>query len=590
MNSILQAQSSFMSRPSQQPGIPFLSILPASEYRSCLHRCCRRRLRALTALHAVIMFLGVFSCTVELRAQRVEFTASSLPIVVINTDGVEIPDEPKVPAYMGIIRSSSGANHIDSTFTDYDGLISIELRGNSSLTYDQKQYLFKTVSSSGQDSNVVLMDFPAEHEWILFGPAVDKSLMRNVLMFRIARELGWYASRTQFCELVLNGDYRGVYVLMENVKRDKSRVNISKIAGDITSGEPLTGGYILAIDHNGKQNDKGFAAAEDSLGTFVYWYIYPSPKNINVQQEWYIQGYVKSFEALMRHPAFNDPLRGYAAFLNLDSFIDYILLNEWSNNVDSYVASAYLHKDRQSAGGKLTAGPVWDFNIAFGNANYAGGERSSGWRIHYERVPFWWRRLLQDTAFVSRLEKRWTELRASSLHEERVGHIIDSVATLLDEAQVRHFLRWDLLGTYIWPNAYVGESYLDEVDYLKNWIRDRLHWMDRNLPSIALPLDKGMTTAADFSVTDDAPSITVYPTPSAGSVTVRYETAATAGVEVVVRDLLGRVVQRVTQGAVTGGTAHALQMHLQDQPTGLYQIILMHNGAPSTSTLMHILR
>jgi hypothetical protein len=520
----------------------------------------------------------------------VVLTSSSLPIVVITTDGVEIPDEPEVPGHMGIIRCSHGANHIDSSFTDYDGPISIELRGNSSLSYDQKQYLVKTLTQSGQDNNVELMGFPAEHDWILYAPAVDKSLMRNVLIYGIARELGWYASRTHFCELLLNGDYRGIYVLLEKIKRDKNRVAVSKLGPDITSGEPLTGGYILAIDHNGKENDKGFSAAKDSTGSFVYWYIYPTSENITVQQEWYIQGYVKSFEALMRHPAFNEPIRGYSAFLNVASFVDYILLNEFANNVDGYVASAYLHKDRQGTGGKLTAGPIWDFNIAFGNANFSDAERTYGWRIHYDRVPFWWRRLLQDPAFVCQLEQRWKELRASTLNEDRLEHIIDSVTTLLDEAQERHFLRWDLLGTYIWPNAFVGESYEEEVDYLKNWIKDRLVWMDGNMPSIALPLDKGVTTAVAFSATEHAPSLTVYPTPSAGIVTVRYETKATASVEVLVRDLLGREVRRVRQGAVTGGIAHSLHIQLQDQPTGLYQIILIQNGVPSTSTLMQILR
>jgi hypothetical protein len=542
------------------------------------------------AMHALAAVLTLLLPPLSsLQAQSVEFTSSNLPIVIIDTDGLEIPDEPKIPASMGIIRNTEGVHHVDSAFTDYAGPVSIELRGNSSLSYDQKQYLFKTLDPSGRDANVQLMGFPSEHEWILYAPAVDKSLMRNVLMYGIARELGWYASRTQFCELLLNGDYRGIYVLMENIKRDKNRVNISRLEADIITGDPITGGYILAIDHNGKENDKGFPGLEDSAGYFVYWYVYPASKNINVQQEWYIQGYVKSFEELMRHPAFDEPIRGYSAFLNVPSFVDYILLNEWSNNVDAYVASAYLHKDRQSAGGKLSAGPVWDFNIAFGNADFADAERTSGWRIHYGRVPFWWRRLLQDPAFVQRLEQRWTELRATTLHQARLEHLIDSVASLVGEAQGRHFRRWDLLGTYIWPNAYVGETYEDEVDYLKSWIRDRLVWMDEHLPTIALPLDHGGTTAIAQGASPYRPSITVYPSPSPGSFTVRCTSTTASVVDVIVRDLLGREVRRIAVGRAAAPDI-AVNVHLTDQPAGLYQIVLMQNGAPSASAMIQVLR
>jgi hypothetical protein len=561
----------------------------AARSRSKPGRCRFTSQLIFTAKVTTAMLLTLGFPALPLSAQSVDFTSSRLPIVIIDTDGVEIPDEPKIRAHMGIIRSAHGENHVDSAFTDYAGAISIELRGNSSLNYDQKQFLFKTLDQSEQEVNVQLMGFPAEHDWILYAPAVDKSLMRNVLMYGIARELGWYASRTHFCELLLNGDYRGVYVLLESIKRDKHRVNVSKLGADIVTGEPITGGYILAIDHNGKENDKGFPGLEDSSGYFVYWYVYPSPKNINIQQEWYIQSYVKSFETLMRHPAFNEPIRGYSAFLNVASFVDYILLNEWANNVDGYVASAYLHKDRQDAGGKLTAGPVWDFNIAFGNANFSDADRTSGWRVHHGRVPFWWRRLLQDPAFVQRLEQRWTEIRASFLHEARLEHLIDSVSTLLSEAQERHFRRWDLLGTYIWPNAYVGETYQDEVDYLKSWIRDRLAWMDEHLPTIALPLEGAGTTSIDPRALLRGPSIAVYPAPSTGSITVRCNPATGVRTDIVVRDLLGREVRRVTPG-LAKGTDLALTIHLHDQPAGLYQIILLLNGAPSAFSMIQLLR
>jgi hypothetical protein len=163
------------------------------------------------------------------------------------------------------------------------------------------------------------------------------------------------------------------------------------------------------------------------------------------------------------------------------------------------------------------------------------------------------------------------------------------VSTLLSEAQERHFRRWDLLGTYIWPNAYVGETYQDEVDYLKSWIRDRLAWMDEHLPTIALPLEGAGTTSIDPRASLRGPSIAVYPAPSTGSITVRCNPATGVRTDIVVRDLLGREVRRVTPG-LAKGTDLALTIHLHDQPAGLYQIILLLNGAPSAFSMIQLLR
>ncbi len=539
--------------------------------------------RSNCRIFAVIALVMLGLTAEKTEAQSVNFTSSNLPIVVIETDGIEIPDEPKVPARMGIIRNAEGRNYIDSAFTDFSGPIAIELRGNSSQMYEQKQYLFKTLDSAGSEANVSLMDLPAEHEWILYGPYVDKSLMRNVLAYRLANDMGWYASRTRLCELLLDGEYRGVYVLMENIKRDKNRVNIAKLGADIVTGQPLTGGYILAIDHNTKAGEKGFAGANDSAGYFVYWYVYPSPSNIVVQQEWYIQNYIRSFEDLMRHPAFNEPIRGYTSFLDVASFVDYILINEWANNVDGFVASVYLHKDRQSIAGKLVAGPVWDFNIAFGNADYSDSQLTSGWRMHYGRVPFWWRRLLQDPAFVDRLESRWRELRTSTMKDERLEALIDSLASRLDEAQQRHFQRWSLLGQKIWPNAFVGETFAEELGYLRQWLQSRAVWMDGNLRTIALQDETGGTTLVQ---TDSSPApitLSVHPLPSRGTVTVRYSLPQAGFAQVVLRDMLGREVRRSVLDERNAGS-HVLSFNLHELPNGLYQAVLIHNGTSVLST------
>ncbi|MCB0286914.1 MAG: CotH kinase family protein, partial [Calditrichaeota bacterium] len=180
---------------------------------------------------------------------QVNFTSSNLPIVVINTNGQTIPDEPKITVNMGIIWNENGQrNFLSDPFNHYDGLIGIEIRGSSSQMFPKKQYGFETRDADGEDLDVELLGMPEESDWILHAPYSDKSLMRNVLAYDFANRMGRYASRTHYCELVLNGEYMGVYILMEKIKRDDNRVNIKKLDEDEISGVDLTGGYIIKID------------------------------------------------------------------------------------------------------------------------------------------------------------------------------------------------------------------------------------------------------------------------------------------------------------------------------------------------------
>src|SRR5690606_24210146 len=165
----------------------------------------------------------------------VTFTSSNLPIVVINTNGQIIPDDEKITADMGIIYNGPGIrNNITDPFNNYNGKIGIEVRGSTSQWFPKKQYAVETRDISGEDTSVSLLGFPEESDWILFAPYNDKSLMRDVLVYKVSSLLGRYASRSMYCEVVLNSEYVGVYVLLEKVKRDGDRVDIKKLEpGDI---------------------------------------------------------------------------------------------------------------------------------------------------------------------------------------------------------------------------------------------------------------------------------------------------------------------------------------------------------------------
>ena len=212
-------------------------------------------------ISSILLILSCVNEDNEKIAVDVNYRESNLPIITINTYGDEIPDEPRIDAYMGIIDNGNVVNKIDDVFNDYDGKITIEKRGNSSQDQEKPPYRFETVDGNGENNNVQLLGLPEENDWILYAPWSDKSLIRNVLIYSLSNEMGRYAPRSKFVELYLNDEYRGVYVLMEKIKRDKNRVPISSLDPNKNSGDDLTGGYILKFD---------WAETGDNNGCLLY--------------------------------------------------------------------------------------------------------------------------------------------------------------------------------------------------------------------------------------------------------------------------------------------------------------------------------
>ena len=428
-------------------------------------------------------------------------TSSNLPIIVINTNNVTIPDTPKIAAQMGIIYNGEGVrNYMTDPFNNYNNKIGIELRGSTSQGFPQKQYSIETRDVNGLEHDTVVLGMPEENSWILYAPYDDKTCMRNAMTYDFANKIGHYAVRTKFCELVLNGQYMGIYVWMEKIKRDANRVDIAKLTTADTIGDQLTGGYIIKIDKpTGEGGTTGWNSNYMATSTkYIHFlYQYPDPADILIQQKNYIKAYVDSFEVALKATNFTNPTSGYRKYMSVTSFIDYFIMNEVSRNVDGYRLSTFLYKDKYSNGGKLHIGPVWDYNIAWWNANYCSGSSTTGWAYNFNSVctdnymvPFWWARLMQDTTFKSNLKCRWTELRQTVLSIPSIFSYIDSTVSLLNEAQVRHFTKWPILGVYTWPNPNpIPTSYPGEITAMKTWIQNRITWLDANMPgSYSLPV------------------------------------------------------------------------------------------------------
>ena len=214
-------------------------------------------------------------------------------------------------------------------------------------------------------------------------------------------------------------------------------------------------------------------------------YDYPKKEEITEAQKAYISNYVSDFENALASENFADPDLGYAKYIDVDSFIDFFILNELSNNVDGFRLSVFLNKDRNE---KLRMGPIWDFNLGFGNADYCGGGETDVWAHQFNercegdslQVPFWWGRFLEDPNFVIALQARWFQLRGGELSTATLESKIDTQIELLREsgAIIDNFEKWPVFGMYIWPNNFVGADYNEEEAYLRDWLSNRTLWLD----------------------------------------------------------------------------------------------------------------
>lgn len=497
-----------------------------------------------TDLGNVIFWNITFSNT---PAQPFIFSSSNLPIVVINTFGQLIPDDPKIDAHMGIINNGPGIrNYLSNPFNDYNNKIGIEIRGSSSQQFPQKQYSIETRDTANLEHDTLVLGMPSENAWVLYAPYNDKSCMRNYLSYDIANKTGHYASRTIYCEVVLNNQYKGIYIMMEKIKRDNNRVDIAKLLPVDTIGDQLTGGYIIKIDKTTGSGGGGWNSNyQSSAGKNIYFqYDYPDDATIVPQQAAYIESYVDSFENALNASYFRTD-SGYAKYADINSFVDYFILNEASRNVDGYRLSTFLYKQKDSDGGKLFAGPAWDYNLGWWNADYCDGFLTTGWAYSFNNVcggdvynvPFWWSRMLQDTTFTKTLKCRWTSLRQSTLHTDTINAFIDSTAFYLNEAKDRHFAAWPILGTYVWPNpSPIPADFAGEINALKNWIQSRFAWLDSHIPGTCT------TTGLNSNISEVLNGIKVFPNPAKENCKVQFNALQNAQVKIQLFDLSNRLL------------------------------------------------
>ena len=393
------------------------------------HSVKRQRLLSTLCFTVVVLSIQAQTTTSD------HGTGHNLPSIVITTS-TPLNAQKKVAAHM----KTEG----------FDSQIGIKLRGNSSLAFNQKKYTLETCDDNGKELDVNLLGLPVHSDWVLLAPYNDVSLIRDPMAFWLWRRMGHWGPRTVMCELTLDGEYQGIYVLSEAIMRGKDRVDISKLTHNDTSGRDVTGGYLLRID-TFDDDDATFTSkvpgiGEGNMSSEVIWScIYPKKKNIQPEQLTYIQNYIDTVEQVIQSDDFTDPVKGYAHYIDVPSFVDYFIHTELSLNADGYKRSAYFYKEKQrkdGTGGKLFAGPVWDYNLAYGNCNFANANNLEAWCYEgasNNPTPAMWQRLLQDPIFRKAVKERYQELRKNVLSNESINAYVDSLALLLAPSKDHHF-------------------------------------------------------------------------------------------------------------------------------------------------------
>jgi hypothetical protein len=453
------------------------------------------------------VFTPVASETFVMVDQAVRDFSSNLPVVVINTFGRSPNDSVYTPVHSMFFNTTESGRAAVTGPLDFDGRGGLKLRGSSSLGFAKQNFAFETWDENNEDANHSILGLPSESDWVLHGPYSDKSLMRNYLSYGWSNEIGRYAPRAVFVELFLNddggnvseSDYHGVYVFLENIRRDGDRVDVEKLEPTHNREPEITGGYILKKDRL-DPGDSGFVTQSGQRLAYVE----PKEDEITPQQATYIRNYLNAFETALYGANFRDPETGYRQFIDVGSFIDHHIMVETMKNIDGFRLSTFMYKDR---GGKLHMGPIWDYNLSLGNANYLQGWQASGWyypQISSNEYP-WYGRLFQDPDFRQEYIDRWYELRATVFATDEMIADIDAAAELLGEAQARNFDRWRILGQYVWPNWYVANTWAQEIDFMKNWLSDRLAWIDSQFPAPPAFNENGGEVEAGFELTIDHP-------------------------------------------------------------------------------------
>ncbi len=414
--------------------------------------------------------------TYILLATNVLGFKSTLPVLVMDTFGSD-----RATSSRSSLVQLSWYEPVDgkTSLTNRPALTTrggFHVRGSTSAGMPQSGFALQFLDEFNHEQHLSALGLPANSDWVLYAPTeFDPVMVHNPFVHQLSRDLGHYSARTRFLEVFLARhtgpitarDYYGVYVLEEKIKVGRRRVAIDRLGPDDLKPPEVTGGYLVKFDRLGP-GENGFWAGGASM-------VYVEPKEPVIQlpqrapQRQYIESYFDEFDHVLHGPNWKDPVAGYRAYIDVDSWIDFHVLEVLSGNVDALKFSTFLYKPR---GGKITFGPHWDFDRALGSTDYRDADPRLWNTGRFFDAP-WWTRLFRDPDFWQLWVDRWQQLRRTHFSEANLFGLIDRLTGEVREAQPREARRWGLE-----PR---GGTYQSEIDWMKEWLSQRMEFIDQQL-------------------------------------------------------------------------------------------------------------
>ena len=418
---------------------------------------------------------------IQLHRETANFN-SDLPLIVLeNFRSGRPPQNAFQPGFMAVIERGANGRSSLAEAPEISTRVGLKVRGSSTAGRPKPSLSLEARDAYDQGRGIAPLGLPRDADWVLWGPYnFDLTLMHNPFIYELSNQIGRYAPRTRFVEIFFNmgggplrsNDYFGVYALTEKIKRDGDRVDLNELFPEHDREPNVTGGYLLKIDR-ADPGDSGFRAAGQTLR-----YVYPKEETIEQPNRKAQRDYLNQFFAAMERAwngtDFRDPQGGYAQFIDVGAAIDHHLLNVLALNVDAFRLSGYMSLPRN---GKLTFGPIWDFDRALGSTDgrdaFPSAWRGSGQGgTDFFNYP-WWQRMFQDVDFFQKYIDRFQKLRRQQFSDSHINQIIDQMADELREAQARNLDRWKQN-----PRRRYGRSYQGEVDHMKDWLAERIQFME----------------------------------------------------------------------------------------------------------------
>ena len=384
----------------------------------------------------------------DMRTYTVTVTNSGLPIVSINT-----PNAQSITSKEDWIEGAT-MSIVNAGVQNYEGTTSIRGRGNSTWGMPKKPYALKL------DSKAEILGMPKHKRWVLLANWMDRTLMRNAVAFEIARATGLaWTPRGKFVEVVLNGEHKGTYYLCEQIKVDKNRVNITEMESTDISDDAITGGYLMELDTYFDEVNK-FKSAREEL---PYMFKEPDEETLVTEQLEYMQKYINDLEELL-YTYSRLSAHEYEEYMDVDSYIDFWFVQELADNEECWhPKSTYMHKDR---GGKLTAGPVWDFDW---------GTFTSDAPSYTIKGALYYNRLFLDKAFKARVKERWTGLKPKF---DMIPAFIEQESQRIKASADVNILMWPISSEY---NKDEKMTFDEAIASMKNSYQAKLDWLDEQI-------------------------------------------------------------------------------------------------------------